>query len=60
MVAKAVVVMAVVLWYNSSIDSGSIGDTGSSSGGGTWLEGGYCHTWDIQFFQAAYQHWDRV
>ena len=41
MVAKAVVVMAVVLWYNSSIDSGRIGDTGSSSGGGTWLGGGY-------------------
>lgn len=53
MVAKAVVVMAVVLWYNSSIDSGSIGDTGSSSGGGTWLGGGYCHIWDIQFFQAT-------
>ena len=36
-----VVVMAVVLRYNSGIGSGNIGGTGSSgSGGGTWLEGG--------------------
>ena len=51
-----VVVMAVVLRYNSGIDSGSIGGTGSSSGsgGGTWLRRGYCHIWDIQYYCEGY------
>ena len=49
-------VMAVVLRYNSGIGSGSIGGTGSSSGsdGETWLGGGYCHIWDIQYYCEGY------